>query len=237
MVSEQRLEEQCPPKTFQRARLIAASGQSILTKKCRFDQAGTHLSAFVASSRGWNDSYRTSITLDETRGLIKDYACTCPAAMQYDAPCKHCMALAISYSMKPERFSGYRSHRKPETTPCLAEFIKQSDIARSASFCNEIDIEPTLVYGYRAWSAHFKVIGPNGSYVMKNIADFAERMEQGAYHSYGKTSPSSTRWTRSPREEKPSARSSPEPLPRESGLHTRTHGGLGRRKCPRARYI
>ena len=86
MVSEQRLEEQCPPKTFQRARLIAASGQSILTKKCRFDQAGTHLSAFVASSRGWNDSYRTSITLDETRGLIKDYACTCPAAMQYDAP-------------------------------------------------------------------------------------------------------------------------------------------------------
>lgn len=186
MVSEQRLEEQCPPKTFQRARLIAASGQSILTKKCRFDQAGTHLSAFVASSRGWNDSYRTSITLDETRGLIKDYACTCPAAMQYDAPCKHCMALAISYSMKPERFSGYRSHRKPETTPCLAEFIKQSDIARSASFCNEIDIEPTLVYGYRAWSAHFKVIGPNGSYVMKNIADFAERMEQGAYHSYGK---------------------------------------------------
>ena len=186
MVSEQRLEEQCPPKTFQRARLIAASGQSILTKRCRFDQTGTHLSAFVASSRGWNDSYRTSITLDEDDSSIKDYACTCPAALQHDAPCKHCMALAISYSMKPERFSGYKSHRKPETTPCLAEFIKQRDIARSAPFYNEIDIEPTLVYGYRAWSAHFKVIGPNGSYVMKNITDFAERMEQGRYHSYGK---------------------------------------------------
>lgn len=186
MVSEQRLEEQCPPKTFQRARLIAASGQSILTKRCRFDQTGTHLSAFVASSRGWNDSYRTSITLDEDDSSIKDYACTCPAALQHDAPCKHCMALAISYSMKPERFSGYKSHRKPETTPCLAEFIKQRDIARSAPFYNEIDIEPALVYGYRAWSAHFKVIGPNGSYVMKNITDFAERMEQGSYHSYGK---------------------------------------------------
>lgn len=142
MVSEQRLEEQCPPKTFQRARLIAASGQSILTKRCRFDQTGTHLSAFVASSRGWNDSYRTSITLDEDDSSIKDYACTCPAALQHDAPCKHCMALAISYSMKPERFSGYKSHRKPETTPCLAEFIKQRDIARSAPFYNEIDSNP-----------------------------------------------------------------------------------------------
>ena len=174
----------------------------------------------------------------ETRGLIKDYACTCPAAMQYDAPCKHCMALAISYSMKPERFSGYRSHRKPETTPCLAEFIKQSDIARSASFCNEIDIEPTLVYGYRAWSAHFKVIGPNGSYVMKNIADFAERMEQGAYHSYGKNLAFvHTMDAFTPRGKALCFAHAPEPLPRESGLHTRTHGGLGRRKCPRARYI
>lgn len=186
MISEQKLMQQCPSKTFQRARLLASSDQNILTKKCRFDQAGTHLSAFVVSSRGWNDSYRTSVTLDEANGQVQDYACTCPAAMRYDGPCKHCMALALSYSSKPERFMGYKSHRKPETTPCLAEFIKQSNIARMEPLSEEIDIEPTLTYGYRTWSAHFKIAGPKGSYVMKNITDFAERMEQGSYFSYGK---------------------------------------------------
>ncbi|MFR3272996.1 MAG: hypothetical protein ACLTQI_03705 [Slackia sp.] len=87
MVSEQRLEEQCPPKTFQRARLIAASGQ-ILTKRCRFDQTGTHL------RRSWRQAVdgTTVIELDhadEDDSSIKDYACTCPAALQHDAPCKH----------------------------------------------------------------------------------------------------------------------------------------------------
>lgn len=186
MTSEHDLERLCAPKTLQRARQIASSDQNILTKKCRFGPDGTRISAFVASSHGWNDCYRTSVLIDEDAGRIADYSCTCPASLQYDGPCKHCAALVYSYEQRPERFMGYTARRKPATTAGLAELIRRPAAFPAPSGEGAVDIEPTLVYGYRVWSVRFKVAGPRGSYVMKDPVEFADLMKRGAYHSYGK---------------------------------------------------
>lgn len=186
MISEQELAHQCAPKTLQRARQVASSEQNILTKKCRYDRNGTHLSAFVASSHGWNDCYRSSISFDEDADRVIDYACTCPAYLQYDGPCKHSLALALSYNRRPAGFMGYKAHRKPETTACLADLIRRADAAGNVEEPGGVDIEPTFIYGYRSWSVQFKVVGAEGSYVMKDIGAFADDVQRGAWHSYGK---------------------------------------------------
>lgn len=186
MALEQELERLCTPKTLQRARQIAASEENILTKKCRFERTLTRLDAFVASSRGWNDYYRTSTSIDEDTGRIVDFACTCPAFLRYDGPCKHCAALAYAYHAQPASFMGYKERRRPETTACLAELMRQSASLATSDETGEIDIEPVLTYAYRTWSARFKIVGTQGSYVMKDIAAFVDDLHRGAWRSYGK---------------------------------------------------
>ena len=65
MLSEDDISRHCHARTLQRARSIAASDRNILTKQVRYNPPETTLSAFVASSSGWNDRYRTSVTFDE----------------------------------------------------------------------------------------------------------------------------------------------------------------------------
>ena len=186
MLSEDDISRHCHARTLQRARSIAASDRNILTKQVRYNPPETTLSAFVASSSGWNDRYRTSVTFDEDEGDLVDYACTCPAYREYDGMCKHCVALALTYLDAPEKFMGYRAHRAPTTSSCLLELMERSKAAAEAEEQGGIDLEATVVYGYRSWSAHFKVVGPQGSYVMKSISDFVGRMRRGERFSYGK---------------------------------------------------
>lgn len=186
MLSEDDISRHCHARTLQRARSIAASDRNILTKQVRYNPPETTLSAFVASSSGWNDRYRTSVTFDEDEGDLVDYACTCPAYREYDGMCKHCVALALTYLDAPEKFMGYRAHRAPTTSSCLLELMERSKAAEEAEEQGGIDLEATVVYGYRSWSAHFKVVGPQGSYVMKSISDFVGRMRRGERFSYGK---------------------------------------------------
>lgn len=186
MISEEELSRQCNPRTLQRARSIAASDRNILTKQVRYDDDEAILSAFVASSHGWNDRYRTSVTIDEENDFVADYVCTCPAYHEYDGMCKHCTALVLAYNDDPQKFLGYRSHRVAATSGTLADLMNRTRQADTSEARGAIDIETTIVYGYRTWSAHFKVTGPQGSYVMKSVSDFVDRMRTGEHFSYGK---------------------------------------------------
>ena len=187
MISEQELNRQCAARTLARARTIAASDRNILTKQVRYDDDDATLSAFVASSSGWDDRYRTSVTFDESGNLILDYSCTCPAYREYDGMCKHCAALVLSYNEAPHRFLGYQEQRAAATSACIAEFMKRAERLKEAeNLQGSVDIETTVAYGYRSWSAHFKIVGPQGSYVMKSISDFVGRMRTGESFAYGK---------------------------------------------------
>lgn len=186
MLSEDDINRQCSARTLARAQSIAASDRNILTKQIRYNPPEATLSAFVASSSGWSDRYRTSVTFDESEGTIVDYACTCPAYREHDGMCKHCAALALSYAHAPERFMGYRAHRAPTTSTGLLELMERSKAAAEAEETGGIDLETTIAYGYRSWSAHFRIVGPQGAYVMKSISDFVERMRRGERFAYGK---------------------------------------------------
>lgn len=186
MISEDELERHCHTRTMQRARAIASSDRNILTKQARYEGSEAILSAFVASSHGWNDRYRTSTTIDEDEDLIIDYSCSCPAFFEYDGMCKHCAALVLSYNDAPERFLGYRAHRTHTTSAGLSDLLQRGKLAAADKAHGTIDIETALTYGYGNWSARFKLVGPHGSYVMKSISEFVARMRTGERFSYGK---------------------------------------------------
>lgn len=207
MISNDELSRQCNPRSIARARQIAASGRDILTKKVTYNGEKSVVSAFVASSSGWDDRYRTSVTLNEADGRIVDYSCTCPAYRQYDGMCKHCAALVMAHNAAPESFMGYREHRAPATSACIVEFMHRAEaLAQAAGDEGEpealgaglgcaagrplppesVDIEAVLVRDHRSWSARFKVVAPGAVYAIKGISEFVERMRDGAYFSYGK---------------------------------------------------
>lgn len=187
MISEHELGSQCASRTLARARSIAESDRNILTKQVRYDGNETTLSAFVASSSGWDDRYRTSVAINEKDDAILDYACTCPAYREYDGMCKHCAALLLAYNEEPQKFMGYHAKKTAATSNCIAEFMKRTEqLTSDNDLQGTIDIETTVAYGYRDWSAHFKIAGPQGSYVMKSISEFVDRMRTGERFSYGK---------------------------------------------------
>ncbi|WP_080797033.1 DEAD/DEAH box helicase [Arabiibacter massiliensis] len=187
MVSEHEIGRHCNERALARARAIAASDRNILTKQVRYDGDETTLSAFVASSSGWDDRYRTSACFEDDSGIVLDYSCTCPAYREYDGMCKHCAALMLSYIRAPQRFLGYQAQRTRTTSACIDDFMKRAErLAGAQGAAGNVDIETTLACGYRSWSARFRLSGPQGSYVMKSISDFIERMRAGEFFSYGK---------------------------------------------------
>ena len=96
MIPENALAAICSARTLARAEQIAASDRNILTKQVRYDGDEITLSAFVASSSGWDDRYRTSVCFEDDSGIVLDYSCTCPADREHDGMCKHCAALMLS---------------------------------------------------------------------------------------------------------------------------------------------
>lgn len=186
MISENELGRHCYSRTLQRARQIAASDKNILTKQVRYDNENTILSAFVASSHGWDDRYRTSLTLNEDDDIVEDYSCTCPAFFEDDGMCKHCTALALSYLDAPEKFMGYQTKRTAATSPSMAALMERTRRAALTDKQNMVNLETIIDYGFQNWSAHFKISGPEGAYVMKSITDFVHRMRTGEQFSYGK---------------------------------------------------
>lgn len=187
MISEEEISQHCFARTLERARHIAASDRSILTKQCRHDDTETTVSAFFVGSKGWNERYRTYVSFDEEEDCILDYSCTCPAIESYDGMCKHCAALALSYNEAPEQFLGFQKRpTRAATSASIAAFMERSRQAENAEELATVDIESTIGYGYGRWTARFKVVGPHGAYVVKSVSEFVSRMRKGEHFSYGK---------------------------------------------------
>ena len=141
MITEKAIASQCNQRSFTRGRAIASSDRNILTKQVRYDAEETVVSAFVASSSGWDDRYRTSVILDEEADEVLDYSCTCPAFREYAGMCKHCVALALAFSQRPETFMGYQAQRTAQSSSCITEFMKRTEELQAddtkAWFCTQ----------------------------------------------------------------------------------------------------
>ena len=185
---EKSIASQCNPRALARGRAIAASDRNILTKQVRYDADESIISAFVASSSGWDDRYRTSVTLDEDAGDVVDYSCTCPAFREYNGMCKHCVALALTFSERPDTFMGYQAHRTAQSSACIAEFMKRTEaLDVEDTPAGSVSLRAELSFGYGLWSAAFRISGPAGTpYVVKSLSEFAERMRRSEAYAYGK---------------------------------------------------
>ena len=185
MISEDEIARHCTARTLQRARSIAERAQDILTRQCRYAGGETKLSAFVASSAGWSDRYRTSVTLDEAAGQVVDYACTCPAFRGSDGMCKHAAALALAFAARPDGFIGYRPGAAPQTSPALASYLDRVRRASHEALREAVDVELVLGYAYENWTARFRVAGPRGGYALRSLAEFASALRLGETVTYG----------------------------------------------------
>lgn len=188
MIPEKAIEKQCNPRSLSRGRAIAASERNILTKQVRYDADESIISAFVASSSGWDDRYRTSVTINEDTGEVLDYACTCPTFREYNGMCKHCVALALSFNERPDQFMGYQAHRTAQSSACIAEFMKRTEALDAEDTpLGSVHLHAELSFGYGLWSVAFRVSGAAGTpYVVKSLSEFAERMRRGEHYAYGK---------------------------------------------------
>ncbi len=188
MTLEQDIARNCNPRSLTRGRSIAASDRNILTKQIRYDADETLVSAFVASSSGWDDRYRTSVAINESAGEIVDYACTCPAFREYSGMCKHCVALALNFDERPESFMGWQPRRQAASSSCISELMRRAEVAEADETpAGSIHLLPELAYGYGLWSASFRITGAEGTpYVVKSIGDLVERVSAGQSFAYGK---------------------------------------------------
>ena len=188
MITEKAIASRCNQRSMTRGRAIASSDRNILTKQVRYDAEESVVSAFVASSSGWDDRYRTSVILDEEADVVLDWSCTCPAFREYAGMCKHCVALTLAFSHRPETFMGYQAQRTAQSSSCITEFMKRTEeLQADDTPAESVVLRAELSYGYGLWSASFRISGPSATpYVVKSLSEFAERMRSGARHAYGK---------------------------------------------------
>ena len=92
----------------------------------------------------------------------------------------------LSYG-NPEGSEGSPAARR--TSPRIMGIMQRAEAADAqgdGDAAGPIELVPTLTYGYGDWSASFRVAGPSGSYVLKDVSDFLARMRSGESFAYGK---------------------------------------------------
>ncbi len=187
MAMEDVLAHMCAPRTLHRGRSLAAGGRSVYDRRVRYDGETTVVNALVASQTSANEGYRVMVALNEDAGSVEDFSCTCPAAFQYDGMCKHAVALALDFEARPDSFAGFRRDRAAASSDCITEFMQRAEsLERDDTPEGSVDILCDFTVEYGQWSVGLRVCAGNASYIVKNISDFCQRIEDGSYFEYGK---------------------------------------------------
>lgn len=80
-----------------------------------------------------------------------------------------------------------KRHYEESTSAQLIKVMQREQAAREDSDLHgTVELIPALSYGFGEWTARFEIAGPSGSYALKSISDFLERMRSGERYSYGK---------------------------------------------------
>lgn len=194
VIPESEIARECSAKaTIARAREIAKSGKLIFDRQCSYKVRMTVLSACVTSS-SWIEDYDVQVWLDESRGSIIGYDCTCPAFRKYYGMCKHVAALALTFNKNPMSFVGYGIGKETRTAPSITGFMKRKAPSKLAPRlmdekipARSVSLEPTLepLVDSR-WSVNFKVAAGNSRYALKDISSFLDDIDRCCWHEYGK---------------------------------------------------
>lgn len=196
MISEMALKRATRPAVLGRGRTIARREGRIWDRRISYDGSLTRLSANVDSSSGYEDFYQTRITIDEVADELVSYGCSCPAAHNFPGPCKHCVALALDYNRHPDAYDGLDGLRHRGTSPALSAYLDHARTQEPGGYQQpnpagtapdgSVWLEPTLALVGRSRLVRFRVAGPSGSYVLKDIGVFVSAVSAGTWVEYGR---------------------------------------------------
>lgn len=162
-----------------------------------------HISGYVEGS--YDNEYYVSMYYDEKSQEIYDYQCECPAHHQYRGMCKHCVALALSFSDSKESsrpgLEGIKkgsevfswntavASKKTVTSKEITNLIFHSSMESKLKYLQPeitgtIDLIPTLYRTYWGWSVDFK-IGAAHKYIVKDVNKLLALIDRREEFSYG----------------------------------------------------
>ena len=192
MISEAALSRACRPAILGRARIIAQRERRIWDRACSYEGRLTHLSARVDSSSGYESSYETSVTLDETADEVFSYDCSCPAARRYSGPCKHSIALALDFGHNADLYEGYSQLQHVTTSAALATYLdRNARMARprvpqgTGEEPGSVRLEIRLLRDTDLFCG-VRLSGARGTYVVRDLGDFEAHVSEGSYYEYGR---------------------------------------------------
>ncbi len=188
MISARELRNNCRTATYQRGRDIADRPSRIIAPVAEETQVrGVRRLRLAARMRGTDpgDVYETEVFIDPVEGEILDYDCTCPASDNFSGMCKHAVGLVMRYNDAPRSFRDASGARARQTSGALSLIMDRTSAGPRQAQAN-VDLDMQLSYYFDQWKLQFKIAGPKGSYVLKNIGDFLDHMRAGDYVSYGK---------------------------------------------------
>lgn len=176
------------PKSFERGKTVATSADDIIARKVEFLGDSAEISASVKSASGISEYFHSCIVTDTDLDTVIGYECTCPAATRFSTMCKHCVALGVSFLASPQSYSGYEADRSPKTSRSIARFLQQTPIETSSKSATVggISIDTELYHDFGNWSAQFKCRCGSASYVIGDLAAFAQAIRRNTFMSYGK---------------------------------------------------
>ena len=188
MISARELRNNCRTATYQRGRDIADRPSRIIAPVVEETQVrGVRRLRLAAHMRGTDpgDVYETEVFIDPVEGEILDYDCTCPASDNFSGMCKHAVGLVMRYNDAPRSFRDASGAVARQTSGALSLIMDRTSASPRQAQAN-VDLDMQLSYYFDQWNLQFKIAGPKGSYVLKNIGDFLDHMRAGDYVSYGK---------------------------------------------------
>lgn len=129
-------------------------------------------------------SYESKIVFDEMGGLY-DYSCSCDSFNLSDGPCKHIVALALSFEEKNPSVTEFKEEKKTDSVALslISEYGKKkqrkimSDDDIKAEITPYLSIDPCV-------SLRFS-IGRKKHYNVKDVAELVSNVKSCGYKRYG----------------------------------------------------
>lgn len=151
--------------------------------------------------------YQVEVCLNTAEDEIESIDCECPAFSEYAGICKHCVAVLLEYVHRHERqqsVNQYAAKREESlrklqqmqrgmvrhTAQPMKKLLENRGTRRSLPYVRQehlgqVELVPFLYVSSEGVKVEFK-IGITQLYVLKDVVEFAARMETGEYYSYGK---------------------------------------------------
>ncbi len=144
-----------------------------------------------------SNQYKVYLKYNEKKDSFEEYSCECEAWQTYPGMCKHCVAAALN-AFYTDQDEGEAVKPEPEppkvkaqkTDRELTDIIYASSMKEKARFLQpeltgHVELLPVFKKEGGQWTLEFK-IGADHKYVLKNISQMVEAMDNNEWVEYGK---------------------------------------------------